>query len=130
MIESAEALDGYQAMIERAGLRDLFEDDASTLTVFAPTNDAVDDALGGGLDTIDPEVLRNLVLAGVHEGDAISQNRLVTMTAISVMFAAPQQVDGGSAPPRVGGAAILQQVAPVGNGVLYVVDAMLQPVAD
>ncbi len=130
VIENTDVLDAYQALIERADLRDTFDDAEATLTVFAPTNDAIEAALGDDAGTIDSEVLRNLVLAGVHDGGAVSQSNLVTMSTISVMFAGPQHIDGGAVPPRVGGAAIMQQVAPVGNGVLYLVDAMLQPVAD
>ena len=52
------------------------------------------------------------------------------MVEIDVIEGNPQQVDGSATPPTVGGAAILQQVPAVDNGVLYLVDQVLLPVLD
>jgi uncharacterized surface protein with fasciclin (FAS1) repeats len=98
--------------------------------MFAPSNDALEAAFGENPEDMDQELLRNLLLAHVHDGNAYPEAQLLALTQIDVMFGGPQQIAGRANPPTVGGAPILLEAPPAQNGILYVVGKVIQPVAD
>jgi len=118
--------------VERADLVSLFDgtdDRREQYAVFAASNEAVA-AFNASTGTVDQTVLQSVVNSAVHFGAIVELDDLVTMDDIDVIEGNPQQVDGSATPPTVGGAAILQQVPAVDNGVLYLVDRVLLPVLD
>ena len=132
VIQRDRQLNGFQDLVERAGLVSLFDgsaDPAETYTVFAPTNDAVD-AFNESVQSVDQSVLKSVVNSAIHAGGAIEMDELLGMSEITVIDSHPQQIDGTATPPTIGGAAILEQVPPESNGVLYLIDQVLQPVLD
>jgi uncharacterized surface protein with fasciclin (FAS1) repeats len=132
VIQREPALDGFQALVERADLVNLFngqDDRREQYAVFAGTNEAVA-AFNASTGNVDQSVLQSVVNSGVHVGAIVELDDLVTMVEIDVIEGNPQQIDGDANPPTVGGAGILQQVPAQDNGVLYLVDRVLLPVLD
>ena len=126
------SLDGWQDLVERAGLVSLFDgtdERREQYTTFAATNEAVA-AFNATAGNVDQTVLQSVVNSAVHRGVIVELDQLVTMDEITVLSGHPQQVDNTVNPPTVGGAAILQQAPVQDNGVLYLVNQVLQPVLD
>ena len=118
--------------MERADLVSLFDGTdvrREQYAVFAATNEAVA-AFNASAGGVTQEVLQSVVNSAVHVGAIVELDDLIEMVDIDVIEGNPQQVDGSVTPPTVGGAAILQQVPAVDNGVLYLVDQVLLPVLD
>ena len=130
MIERDSDLSVLKELIELAGLQDALNDPDATFTVFAPSNEALEEAFGENPEDMDQTLLQNLLLAHVHEGEAFPEAALLALNEVSVMFGGPQQVDKNASPPTVGGAPIVVESPPAENGILYVVSRVMQPVAD
>jgi uncharacterized surface protein with fasciclin (FAS1) repeats len=130
VIDRDNDLTSLKQLIEQAGLEDALDDPDATFTLFAPTNEAIEEAFGEVPEDMDEELLQNLLLVHVHDGEAFPEAALLALSEVSVMFGGPQQIDSGASPPTVGGAPILVEAPPAENGILYVVGRVLQPVAD
>ena len=106
-------------------------DPDATLTVFAPTNEAIEEAFGDAPEDMDEELLQNLLLrpCARRRGAARGRAARVDRDRRDVRRH-PQQIDKNATPPTVGGAPIVLEAPPAQNGILYVVSQVIQPVAD
>ncbi len=122
VIESNEELLGLRMLIEAADptVRELLEDEAATITLFAPSNEAIEAA-----ET--PDDLTALLLAHVVDGEALSSTDVLALDEVVVMEGGAQPVDADAG--TVGGAAVVQADLVAENGVIHVIDAVmpLQP---
>jgi uncharacterized surface protein with fasciclin (FAS1) repeats len=132
VIEREPALSKLQTLVELAGLQPTLDDPTKKLTMFAPTNDAVDAFLAGvgKPGDIQQDVLANILLAHINDGEAVDEAKLVTLSEIAVAYGNPQPVVGSTKPPQVGGAGIIVQAPPASNGIIYAIDKVLQPILD
>jgi uncharacterized surface protein with fasciclin (FAS1) repeats len=127
VIEAEDELSEFRAIVEAAGLRDELDDPTRTFTIFAPTNAAIEAARDAGELPSDDDDVTDLLLAHANGDEALEQQDLLLLPEIEVLFGGPQPIT--AAPPTVGGAQILFQVPPAENGVLYLIDEVLTPVA-
>jgi len=133
LVETATAAGSFNTLItalELTGLDEVLADDASTYTVFAPTDDAFA-ALGS--DTVngliaDPEALKNVLLYHVLAGSVDSQ------TAISLAGGTVDAANGDSLSVSLQGSDLFINASKVttpdvnaSNGVIHVIDAVLVP---
>ena len=115
------------AAIEAAGLTDALEQ-AGPLTVFAPNNDAFSQLNQSDLTALlsDPtslgDILEYHVVEGSYPSSELSDgDTLTTMEGTDLTVS----VDGSTI--TVGGAEVVQADLEAGNGVIHVIDGVLQP---
>lgn len=115
------------AAIEAAGLTDALEQ-AGPLTVFAPNNDAFAQLNQSDLTALlsDPtslgDILEYHVVEGSYPSSELSDgDTLTTMEGTDLTVS----VDGSTI--TVGGAEVVQPDIQAGNGVIHVIDGVLQP---
>jgi uncharacterized surface protein with fasciclin (FAS1) repeats len=115
------------AAIEAAGLADALEQ-AGPLTVFAPNNDAFAQLNQSDLTALlsDPtslgDILEYHVVEGSYPSSELSDgDTLTTMQGTDLTVS----VDGSTI--TVGGAEVVQADIEAGNGVIHVIDGVLQP---
>lgn len=115
------------AAIEAAGLTDALEQ-AGPLTVFAPNNDAFAQLNQSDLTALlsDPtslgDILEYHVVEGSYPSSELSDgDTLTTMEGTDLTV----NVDGSTI--TVGGAEVVQADIEAGNGVIHVIDGVLQP---
>lgn len=115
------------AAIEAAGLTDALEQ-AGPLTVFAPNNDAFAQLNQSDLTALlsDPtslgDILEYHVVEGSYPSSELSDgDTLTTMEGTDLTVS----VDGSTI--TVGGAEVVQADIEAGNGVIHVIDGVLQP---
>lgn len=115
------------AAIEAAGLTDALEQ-AGPLTVFAPNNDAFAQLNQSDLTALlsDPtslgDILEYHVVEGSYPSSELSDgDTLTTMEGTDLTV----NVDGSTI--TVGGAEVVQPDIQAGNGVIHVIDGVLQP---
>jgi uncharacterized surface protein with fasciclin (FAS1) repeats len=128
VIEAEDELSEFRDFVEAAGFREALETADGTFTIFAPTNDAIAAAREAGRLPGDEDQLRDLLLAHANIEAVIEQQQLLLLPSFPVAFGGPQPVT--AAPPTIGGAAILFQVPPASNGVLYLISEVLTPVPE
>jgi uncharacterized surface protein with fasciclin (FAS1) repeats len=128
VIDAEDELTEFRDFVEAAGFRDALENADATFTIFAPTNDAIAAAREAGTLPDDEDELRDLLLAHANIEAIIEQQELLLLPSFPVAFGGPQPVT--AAPPTIGGAAILFQVSPANNGVLYLISEVLTPVPE
>jgi uncharacterized surface protein with fasciclin (FAS1) repeats len=107
--------------------RDLLEDPDATITVFAPT----DEALEGVTPPADPDDLEALLLSHIVDGDAFDAAAMTDgRTEIDVASGGQQPVDGAASPPTVGGIALVVDALDIEseNGFSHGLDGVM-PVA-
>jgi uncharacterized surface protein with fasciclin (FAS1) repeats len=115
------------AAIEAAGLTDQLEQ-AGPITVFAPNNDAFAALDQSDLTALlaDPtslgDRLQYHVVEGSHPSSELSDGDTLTTLEGSDL---PVSVDGGTV--SVGGAEVVQADLEAGNGVIHVIDGVLEP---
>jgi uncharacterized surface protein with fasciclin (FAS1) repeats len=123
VIESNPDLSGLKALVDAAdpSVRELLEDPTATITLFAPSNEAIDAA---DIDLEDEAAVTALLLAHVDGTEALTAADVFDgRTSVVVLEGGPQPVD--DADSTIGGATVLvADVEPV-NGVIHVIDAVL-----
>ncbi len=125
-------LTALAALIQLAGLDDDLDDPNATLTVLAPTNQAVADAVSapGAPDFGDPDVVEAVLLTHVNDTEAFSSAELLALNPpeFTVVNPGPHAIDAGATPPTVGGAELGPIDLNASNGVVHVIDQVLLPV--
>ena len=129
-----DELSEFEQLVLDAGFDDELNDPDLTLTIFAPTNAAVDAARGtleAGGGPVDEATLNDLLLA--HATDArytLADLLALDPPELAMLFGGPQPIATASAPylAMIGDANILYESAPAGNGNLFMIDKVLTPV--
>ena len=129
--QSAGSFNTLVAALQATELDSVLADETATFTVFAPTDDAF--ALLGD-ETInallaDTETLSNILLYHVVSGAAVDSITALTLLDTNIEMAngslAPLQLNDGNL--WIDGARIITTDIPATNGVIHVIDAVLQP---
>ena len=127
-------LSGIRGWIEAAGLQDQFDDPNATLTLLAPSNQAIENARtihgppAGPIDFDDTANLLLFVNTHLVETDALTIADIAALTELNVVEPGPHPVDAGVNPPTIGGATVLVSDVSAANGIIHVVDTVLLPV--
>lgn len=128
-------LAGIMGWIEAAGLEDQFDDPNATLTLLAPSNQAIDNARtihgppAGPIDFDDTANLLLLVNTHLVETGALRVADIAGLPQVDVVEPGPHAVDTSTDPPTIGGAQILVADVVAANGVIHVIDTVLIPIA-
>jgi uncharacterized surface protein with fasciclin (FAS1) repeats len=130
VIDGRTDLSSLTALIDLAGLREDLSNPTSTLTLFAPNNDAIAAAAAepDAPDFTDPATVRDILLAHLVTNGALPAADVLALPAVDVAFGGPQPVDAAASPPTVGGAGIIEPDVGAGNSILHVVNAVITPV--
>ncbi|MFP5487832.1 MAG: fasciclin domain-containing protein, partial [Acidimicrobiia bacterium] len=116
-------------LFEIAGLDEILDDPDTVLTVFVPTDEAIEIAAGGqgAPDFSDPDVIRPILEGHLHLGDAYDS--LDGLSEIEVENGGPQPVTDD--PPTFGvtprPANVLVSATSPSNGVIHVIDQVVAP---
>ena len=133
VIDNSPDLSELKGLIQLADLVDVLDDPNATLTLLAPTNQAIVNAKAGvgAPDFNDPDVVEAILLTHVNDTVALSSAQLLALDPPSfvVVNPGPHAIDAGASPPTVGGAQVLLVDVTASNGVLHVIDKVLLPVA-
>jgi uncharacterized surface protein with fasciclin (FAS1) repeats len=129
VIDSRADLSALSDLIDWAGLRATLEDPNATLTFFAPNNEALTDLglVPDELDDSDQAMVRDILLSHLHRGDALSSAEVVALTEIDVEFGGAQPIDAEFDPPTFGFVDIIEFDLFAGNGVVHVLDDVVDP---
>lgn len=124
-------LSGIRGWIEQAGLEAEFQDPNATLTLLAPSNQAITDAsvLNGGIDFTSTANLLLIVNTHLDETQALLAADIAQLPDVIVVEPGPHTVDGSTDPITIGGAKLLLSDVVASNGVIQVIDKVLIPVA-
>jgi uncharacterized surface protein with fasciclin (FAS1) repeats len=117
-----------RAVRDRRWVRGRIERPDQDVTIFAPTNEAIDKAradLTVATLPVDEDALNEILLAHANNTEALVLADLLQLTSIPVLSGGPQPIT--AQPPTVGGANIYFQAQPASNGVLYLIDKVLTP---
>lgn len=130
LIAADPQLSRFAEVLEAAGLRDELADPARRWTVFAPANGAfaaLSPERAARLQ--DPNLLSNVLRYHLAPG-AYPEEELARVERLDTESGEPLPVVGDAAEtPLVGPARIMGASVPAANGVLYVVDTVLWPLA-
>ncbi|MGB0112479.1 MAG: fasciclin domain-containing protein [Ilumatobacteraceae bacterium] len=131
VIDSNADLSGIKDWIEQAGLQSVFEDPNATLTLIAPSNQAIADApsLNATVDFDDTDNLVLIVNTHLVDTDELTTADIAALSELVVVEPGPHAVDSGVSPPTIGGANMLLTDVVASNGVIHVIDEVLLPVA-
>jgi uncharacterized surface protein with fasciclin (FAS1) repeats len=129
VLEGRADLSGFVDLIDFAGLRDEFSDPTARLTVFAPDDDAIDALVNdpSAPDLSDPDVVEEIVLTHVNTTDVLSSTTLLSLSEVTVENGGPHPIDDTVTPPTVGGAGLIEVDVTASNGVIHLLDAVLEP---
>jgi len=125
VIDNSPALTGLRALIEFAELEAVFQDPDASITLFAPTDQAIDEATNvvPPPDLDDPDFVRSLLLAHVNTDDVLLAANVLALPEVIVDGGGPQPVDAAAG--TVGGAMLIQTDVRAANGVIHVLDAVM-----
>jgi uncharacterized surface protein with fasciclin (FAS1) repeats len=127
-IQAAPSLTEFEQFVIDAGYEAELDDPSQTFTIFAPTNEAIEQAraeLTAATLPVDEQALNEILLAHANNTEALVLADLLQLTSIPVLSGGPQPIT--AQPPTVGGANIYVQAEPASNGVLYLIDKVLTP---
>jgi uncharacterized surface protein with fasciclin (FAS1) repeats len=129
IIVNSPDLSGLRGLIELAGLQDVLSDPAATLTLFAPSNTAIELAAAGvgAPDFTDPAVVRDILLTHVHTEGVLLAVDVLGLSEVTVANGGPHAIDASATPPTIGGGGVLVVDVTSSNGVIHVIDLVLQP---
>jgi uncharacterized surface protein with fasciclin (FAS1) repeats len=131
VIVNSPGLSELRALVELAGLQDVLSDPDATLTLLAPSNQAISAALGGvgAPDFDNPAVVEAVLLTHVDDTQSLLITQLLALSPpeFVVVNPGPHPIDASANPPTIGGAQILEADIEAANGVLHVIDQVLLP---
>ena len=131
VIDNSPDLSQLRALIELAGLRDVLSDPNATLTLLAPSNQAITTAAGGvgAPDFTNPSIVEAVLLTHVDTVQALLITELLAREPSEFVVAnpGPHPIDPAANPPTIGGATVLVADIEASNGVLHVIDRVLLP---
>jgi uncharacterized surface protein with fasciclin (FAS1) repeats len=118
VIEANEQLAGLEAAVLAAdpSVQALLADPDATITLFAPSNEAIADA---GT----PADVTALLLAHVDNTQELLAADVLALPSVPVMEGGPQPVDADAG--TIGGAMVIQADIVAENGVIHLIDAVL-----
>lgn len=129
VIDNSPDLSELKALIEAADpiVQQTLEDPNATLTLFAPSNTAIENALNTvpPPDVSDQDLVTSILLAHVNGTEALLAADVLALSEVEVLEGGPQPVDASATPPTIGGAGILVIDIEAANGVLHVIDAVM-----
>lgn len=125
------------AAVQAAGLAEVLADEANTLTVFAPTDEAFAALPEGALEMVlaDTELLTRILTYHVVEG-AVTSDMLSDMSVATMEMTAPGAEPMGSelaitvaedGAIMVNDATVITADLPASNGIIHVIDKVLLP---
>jgi uncharacterized surface protein with fasciclin (FAS1) repeats len=133
VIDNSPDLSELKALIQRADLVDALDDPDATLTLLAPTNQAIANAVGGigAPDFNDPDVAEAVLLTHVNDDEVLLSAQLLALDPpeFEVVNPGPHEIDAGASPPTIGEARVVLVDVEAANGVLHVIDRVLVPQA-
>lgn len=133
VIDNSPDLSELKALIQRADLVDVFDDPDATLTLLAPTNQAITNAASGigAPDFGDPDVAEAVLLTHLNDIEALLSAQLLALDPpeFVVVNPGPHEIDADASPPMIGEAGVVLVDVEASNGVLHVIDRVLLPVA-
>jgi uncharacterized surface protein with fasciclin (FAS1) repeats len=131
VIDNSPDLSELKALIQRAGLQDVFDDPNATLTLLAPSNQAITIAASGigAPDFGNPSVVEAVLLTHVDITRPLLFTQLLALDPPEFVSAnpGPHAIDAGTNPPTIGLATVLVADVEASNGVLHVIDRVLLP---
>ena len=129
VIVNSPDLSELRALVELAGLQDVLSDPNATLTLLAPSNQAITTAAGGvgAPDFTNPAIVEAVLLTHVDSTQALLITQLLALPEFVVVNPGPHAIDAEANPPTIGGAEILVADIEAANGVLHVIDQVLIP---
>jgi uncharacterized surface protein with fasciclin (FAS1) repeats len=131
VIVNSPDLSELRALVELAGLQDVLSDPNATLTLLAPSNQAITTAAGGvgAPDLTNPAIVEAVLLTHVDNTQALLITQLLALDPpeFVVVNPGPHPIDAAANPPTIGGAEVLVADIEAANGVLHVIDQVLIP---
>jgi uncharacterized surface protein with fasciclin (FAS1) repeats len=131
VIINSPDLSELRALVELAGLQDVLSDPNATLTLLAPSNQAITTAAGGvgAPDFTNPAIVESVLLTHVDNTQVLLITQLLALDPpeFVVVNPGPHAIDAAATPPTIGGAEILVADIEAANGVLHVIDQVLIP---
>ena len=131
VIVASPDLSELRALVELAGLQDVLSDPDQTLTLLAPSNQAITTAASGvgAPDFANPSIVESVLLTHVDNLRALLFTQILALDPpeFVVVNPGPHDVDAASNPPTIGGAQVLVADIEAANGVLHVIDRVLIP---
>jgi uncharacterized surface protein with fasciclin (FAS1) repeats len=125
VIDNSPGLTELKALIQVAGLESVLQDPDATITLFAPSDQAIQEAANivPPPDLTDPSVVTPLLLAHVNNTEVLLAADVLALTEVPVAEGGPQPVDADAV--TVGGAMVIQADVVASNGVIHVIDAVM-----
>lgn len=131
VIVNSPDLSELRALVELAGLQDVLSDPNATLTLLAPSNQAITTAAGGvgAPDFTNPAIVEAVLLTHVDDTQVLLITQLLALDPpeFVVVNPGPHAIDAAASPPTIGGAEVLVADIEAANGVLHVIDMVLLP---
>jgi uncharacterized surface protein with fasciclin (FAS1) repeats len=131
VIVNSPDLSELRALVQLAGLQDVLSDPNATLTLLAPSNQAITTAAGGvgAPDFTNPAIVEAVLLTHLDSTRALLITQLLALDPpeFVVVNPGPHAIDATANPPTIGGAEILVADIEAANGVLHVIDQVLLP---
>ncbi len=131
VIDNSPDLSELKALIQLAGLQDVLSDPNATITLLAPSNQAITTAASGvgAPDFTNPSVVEAVLLTHVDTTQALLFTELLALDPPEFVPVnpGPHEIDGAANPPTIGGATVLVADVEASNGVLHVIDQVLLP---
>jgi uncharacterized surface protein with fasciclin (FAS1) repeats len=131
VIDNSPDLSELKALIQLAGLQDVFDDPNATLTLLAPSNQAITIAKSGvgAPDFENPSVVEAVLLTHVDTTQALLFTQLLALDPPEFVPVnpGPHVIDAGANPPTIGEATVLVADVEAANGILHVIDRVLLP---
>ena len=131
VIVASPDLSELRALVESAGLQDVLSDPNRTLTLLAPSNQAITTAATGvgAPDFDNPSIVEAVLLTHINDAEPLLITQILALDPpeFVVVNPGPHAVDASSNPPTIGGAQVLVADIEAANGVLHVIDRVLIP---
>jgi len=129
VIDNSPDLSELKALIQLAGLQDVLSDPNATLSLLAPSNQAIATAAGGvgAPDFSNPAIVEAVLLTHVDTTRSLLITQLLALDPPEFVVAnpGPHAIDASANPPTIGGARVLVADVEASNGVLHVIDRVL-----
>jgi len=131
VIDNSPDLSALKALVQLAGLQDVLSDPNATLSLLAPSNQAIATAAGGvgAPDFGNPAIVESVLLTHVDTTRSLLITQLLALNPPEFVVAnpGPHSIDAAANPPTIGGASVLVADVEASNGVLHVIDRVLLP---